>query len=168
MRASSDTYAVQQILAAPPQPYDVSITYYLHDGETFDWSTRGVSSSIFFVNDPFSSTRTINIRGIGDFDNRIDTILVNLKYVDELNNYTQTHATTLTAESTFDVWRFPAILEAGGMLTYAGTIRFKDRNVEISRRHRSKAGMLFSSAPCSARCTSGCSRTSSTGPPPSG
>jgi len=83
-----------------------------------------------WINDPFSATRTVNIRGFGDFESRIDTIFVDLTYYDDVNDYKQTHSTALTKGTTFNDWDFSVISEKDGKLTYSANIRFKDGTVE--------------------------------------
>lgn len=121
---------VQVIFQPRRNPYRYRVKYYMADGKEFvnDWQTGG--SSKLFIDDPFSASKTVNIRGFGDFDTRIDTIFVDLKYLDDDNAYTQTHSVALTKESTFEDWTFPVVSETAGKVTYSANIRFKDGTVQ--------------------------------------
>jgi hypothetical protein len=118
------------IFAERRQPVHYQVKYFMVDGREFDGPELTTGATELRINDPFASTRTVNIRGFGDFAGRIDTIFVDLKYVDTLNNYSQTKSVALNAGSTFDEWSFPAILPDGGTLTYTANIRYKDGSVE--------------------------------------
>lgn len=120
-----------KVIFAPRRaPVHYRVKYFMVDGREFEGAELTTGASELRINDPFSSTRTINIRGFGDFQNRIDTIFVDLTYSDHVNGYTQTHSTALNAASTFDDWSFPTILPEGGDLNYTANIRFKDGTVE--------------------------------------
>ena len=47
---------------------------------TVDW--RDSRARQLYINDPFADSRTVGIRGFGDFNTRIDTIFLNLRYED--------------------------------------------------------------------------------------
>lgn len=119
------------IFAERRQPVHYQVKYFMSDGREYNGPELTTGASELRINDPFASTRTINIRGFGDFAGRIDTIFVDLKYVDTVNNYTQTKSVALNAGSTFDEWSFPAILPEGGTLTYTANIRYKDTTIEV-------------------------------------
>lgn len=112
------------------QPVHYKVKYFMTDGREFEGGERTTASTELRINDPFGSTRTVQVRGFGDFENRIDAIFVDLSYVDTVNDFTQTKSITLTKASTFEDWQFPAILADGGTLTYSAKIRFKDGTVE--------------------------------------
>lgn len=118
------------IFAERRAPVHYQVKYFMVDGREFDGPELTSGANELRINDPFASTRTINIRGFGDFAGRIDTIFVDLTYRDTLNNYTQTKSIALNAGSTFDEWSFPAILPDGGELTYVVNIRYKNGTVE--------------------------------------
>jgi len=106
------------------------VKYFMADGREFEGGERTTASTELRINDPFGSTRTVQVRGFGDFATRIDAIFVDLSYVDSVNDFSQTKSITLTGQSTFEDWQFPAILADGGMLTYSANIRYKDGTVE--------------------------------------
>ncbi|HSX68689.1 hypothetical protein [Nocardioides sp.] len=112
------------------QPVHYQVKYFMADGREFEGGERTTASTELRINDPFGSTRTVQVRGFGDFENHIDAIFLDLSYVDQVNDFTQTKSVTLTKTSTFEDWMFPAILADGGTLTYSGNIRFRDGTVE--------------------------------------
>src|SRR5262249_42422048 len=81
-------------------------------------------------NDPFSETKTIGIRALGDLDKQVDTIFVDLQYLDETNSYNQTHSVALSKGTPFFDWSFPVISSTGGKVTYSGTIKYKNGTEE--------------------------------------
>ncbi|RIE03492.1 hypothetical protein [Cohnella faecalis] len=72
-----------------------------------DWQS-GVADKLF-INDPFSASRTVSVRGFGDFAARIDSIFVDLVYRDEENNYGQSQSVALSQAVNFFDWTFPVI-----------------------------------------------------------
>ena len=121
---------VRVIFKPRTQPYRYQVKYFMEDGREFQTGWKTGRSSKLFINDPFSATRTVAIRGFGDFEDRIDTIFVDLRYQDDENSYTQSKSVALTKGSTFDDWTFPVVDEAAGRILYAGTIRMKDGTIE--------------------------------------
>lgn len=112
------------------QPVHYQVKYFMADGREFEGGERTTASTELRINDPFGSTRTVQVRGFGDFETHIDAIFLDLSYVDTVNDFTQTKSITLNQTSTFEDWVFPAILADGGTLTYSGNIRFRDGTVE--------------------------------------
>ncbi len=111
-------------------PVHYRVTYFMTDGREFQGPELTTGAKELRINDPFASTRTVNVRGFGDFAARIDTIFVDLSYVDAVNSYSQNASIALTAASTFEDWTFPAILPDGGELSYTANIRYKDGTVK--------------------------------------
>jgi hypothetical protein len=117
----------QKVIFQPAsKPYRYKVNYVMNDGKEYrvDW-VEGRSPHLF-VNDPFSDQAAVAIRAYGDFENDIDNIFLDLKYVDEANAYTQIKAVALNKDNAFFDWTFPVINESGGKLTYSGTITKKD------------------------------------------
>lgn len=110
-------------------PVHYQVKYFMHDGREFLGPELTTGANEVHINDPFTSMRTVGVRGYGDFNTRIDTIFVDLSYVDKTNNYAQTYTVALTADDTFADWTFPAILPDGGELTYSANIRYKDGSI---------------------------------------
>lgn len=120
----------QVIFKPRKNPYRYRVKYFMADGKEFQSDLQTGASTKLFVDDPFSASKTVNVRAFGDFDNRIDTIFVDLRYVDETNDYSQSQSAALTKESTFFDWVFPVVSETTGKVTYAANIRFKDGTVQ--------------------------------------
>jgi hypothetical protein len=80
----------------------------------------------FYVDDPFSATKMVQLRTRGDFERRIDTIFVDLTYDDERNGYRQTSSIALSKDKRFIDWSFPVIDERSGKVTYRAMTTFKD------------------------------------------
>jgi hypothetical protein len=120
---------VQTIFKPRTQPVSYKVKYFMADGREFVSAEQKTLAQQVFINDPFSASRTINVRGFGDFDARIDSIFVDLEYHDQTNDYQQSSSGALTKGSTFMDWTFPVISETGGVLAYSGNIRFKDGSV---------------------------------------
>lgn len=111
------------------KPYRVKVKYFMTDGKEFEADWVECNSQQFYVNDPFSATRTLTVQGLGDFENEVDAIFVDLDYVDSKNKYTQSKSGALTMDQPFFEWSFPVINETGGKLTYSANIRNKDGTV---------------------------------------
>lgn len=118
------------IFARRAQPYQYRVKYFMQDGKEYalDW-VEGESQSLY-INDPFSTTKNIGVRAAGDLENEIDTIFVDLKYEDAGNNYTQTTSIALSKRQPFFEWQFPVIDENAGVVTYAGSIVYKDSTIQ--------------------------------------
>ncbi|MGV9868067.1 hypothetical protein [Rhodococcus koreensis] len=112
------------------EPVHYLVKYFMADGREFLGKEQTIGSGQLRINDPFSSLRTVKVVGSGDFENRIEMIFVDLKYIDEENDFMQTESFALNAEEKWSQWIFPAILQDGGKLTYSGNIRFKDGTVQ--------------------------------------
>jgi hypothetical protein len=121
---------VRVIFAPRREQYRYQVKYFMEDGREFQSGWKTGQSPKLFINDPFSATRTVAIRGFGDFDNRIETIFLDLRYRDLENDYTQGKSVALTKGSTFDDWTFPVIDEGAGRIAYAGTIRLKNGAIQ--------------------------------------
>ncbi len=112
------------------KPYTYQLKYFMDDGKEFTLKpTTGLSPDLF-IGDPFTGTKTVSIRAMGNLDTEIETIFGDFKYVDEVNAYTQTRSIALTKSNPFVDWAFPAIDPAGGKVKYSGNIRFKNGQIE--------------------------------------
>jgi hypothetical protein len=120
------TGRVQRVVFAPvDQPYSYQVVYEMAGGKQLTVKPRESRSEMLFVNDPFADTRTVGIRGFGDFDTRIDTIFLNAAYTDAANDYQQTATFALTKSKPFADWTFPVVDGDAGTVTYSGTVMFK-------------------------------------------
>lgn len=131
MTAEANTHRwVETIFQAREKPVRYKVKYFMADGREFVVDWQETFSSDIFINDPFAATKTVALRGFGDFENHIDVIFVDLKYTDETNDYSQSKSLALSKTSTFENWDFPVIDVDGGIVTYSANIRFKDGTIE--------------------------------------
>ncbi|MER3476420.1 MAG: hypothetical protein C4287_07520 [Leptolyngbya sp. ERB_1_2] len=123
--------SLREVVFAPVKsPYKYTVKYYMADGKEYQVSQATSRSPQLYLNDPFNATKTISLRAAGDLDKDIQTIFVDVKYIDEKNSYTKTTTVALSKTQPFFDWTFPAIDENGGKLIYKGTIQFKNGQVE--------------------------------------
>lgn len=124
------THRFQKVIfARRARPYQYRVKYFMLDGKEYEMDWAEGESQTLYVNDPFSNTKRIGVRAAGDLDNEIDTIFVDLKYTDEGNNYTQSTSIALSKRQPFFDWEFPVIDENAGVVTYAGSIVYKDSTI---------------------------------------
>jgi hypothetical protein len=120
---------VRAIAAAPMQPYDVTVTHYLTDGHSYQYTVAGAAGPKFFVPNPFPEIRTISVRSFGDLGGRIREIFLNLCFEDKKHGFTQTTAVSLTGDAPSFDWRFPVPDSDVGAAGYTGHIRFSNGDV---------------------------------------
>lgn len=128
-RDGTPSERVRLIAAAPMQPYDVIMTYYLTDGHSCQHTVAGATGPMFFVPNPFPEIRTISVRSFGDVGDRISEIFLNLCFEDKKHGFTQTTAVSLTEDSPFFDWRFPVREKDVGAASFTGHIRFSNGDV---------------------------------------
>jgi hypothetical protein len=122
---------VQKLILQPVRnPYRYKVKYFMKNGKEFavDW-VNGLSNRLF-INDPFSETKTVGIRALGDLDKAVDTIFADFQYLDEANAYSQTTSVALSKSTPFIDWSFPVISATGGKVSYSGTIKYKNGTEE--------------------------------------
>jgi hypothetical protein len=120
-------FKVRELLLAPVQPYSAEIKFFMvKDGREFVRRLPGLKGQRFYVDDPFSATRIVQLRTRGDFERRIDTIFADLLYEDARNGYRQTSSIALSKDKRFLDWSFPVIDEREGKITYKAMTTFKD------------------------------------------
>ncbi|WP_433917462.1 hypothetical protein OIE50_01200 [Streptomyces canus] len=124
--AQTKTEQVQEVLMQPVKPYGGSITYFMKDGREFVKTLKDLKGQRFYVDDPFSATRTVRVRTRGDFERQIDSIFLDLTYSDEDNDYRQTSSVALSKDKRFTDWAFPVIDEHKGKVTYQAITTFRD------------------------------------------
>jgi hypothetical protein len=100
------------------------------DDRTFQGDPISGQSNQLYINSPFSATKTIGVRSVGDMDKDISAIYVDLKYDDSKNNYIVTQSFALSKSPSFFDWSFPVLSAGGGKVTYSGTIQYKDGTSE--------------------------------------
>jgi hypothetical protein len=120
------TGQVKELLLQPAQPYQVSLRYFMADGREYVRVQPGQRGQRYAVDDPFTASKTVQVRTRGDFTKRIDTIFADLRYEDPVNAYTQTFSIALTKDKRFADWTFPVVDEHAGKVTYRTITTFTD------------------------------------------
>ncbi|MGV1004993.1 MAG: hypothetical protein ACOYEV_09560 [Candidatus Nanopelagicales bacterium] len=128
---ASPVARIQRVIFQPLRNnYQYQVTYSLKNGREMKGPKLEGRSRKLFVNDVFSNRRTVSVRGIGDFANKIQTVFVDLDWKETANSYEQTKSQALSGSSPFFDWTFPVIDDAAGKLTYKATTAFKDGRSE--------------------------------------
>lgn len=124
-------HSLREVIFTPiTKPYSYHVKYFMADGKEYEVSEATSESPQLFINDPFGATKTISLRAAGDLDNDIQTIFVDIKYIDEKNTYVKNISIALDKARPFFDWSFPAIDEMAGKIVYKGSIQFKNGQVE--------------------------------------
>jgi hypothetical protein len=125
------SHLFQNVIFQPMrQNYTYRVKYFMKDGKELESDARAGRASNLFINDPFAGRKTVGIRGVGDFTNRINTVFLDLTYTDAKNDYTQTRSLALSKDTPFADWSFPVISPTLGKVTYSGTVAYKDGTTE--------------------------------------
>jgi hypothetical protein len=126
LNSATPTASIKKPIFEPrAKPYRYKVKYFMADGKEYatDW-VDGLTNSLF-INDPFASNEVVNVRSVGDFQNKIEQIFIDLTYKDDTNEYEQTTSVALSGENPFFDWKFPVIAE-GGKVSYSGLVKYKD------------------------------------------
>lgn len=107
-------------------PYSYQVKYLMQGGKELQGGEDKSRSKTLFINDPFAAQRTVSVRSFGDFEHDLDNILLDLRYTDAVNHYTQTKTIALNKGTPFYDWTFPVISETGGDVSYGGVITRKN------------------------------------------
>ncbi len=127
----SPQHHFQKVIFEPVHnPYQYKVKYFMKDGKEFQTDWVADRSKELFINDPFTSNRTISIRAAGDLKNDIENIFIDLTYLDDDNHYIQEKSMALNSGNPFFDWTFPVIKEQGGVISYSGQIIYSDGEVE--------------------------------------
>jgi hypothetical protein len=118
------------IFQAMRKNYKYRVKYFMKDGKELESDGGEGRAENLFIQDPFGGRKTIGVRGVGDFANRINQVYLDLVYTDEKNTYTQTKSLALSKDTPFFDWSFPVISPTLGKVTYSGTVVFKDGTTE--------------------------------------
>lgn len=119
----------QEMLKVIFQPrrnqYRYRVKYYMADGKEYlkDWTSA--QSEDLLIGSPFVD-KVIHIRPVGDMDNDIANIYIDLKYEDTDNDYRTSQSYALNKANPFADWVFPVVSETGGKVTYSGMIQYKN------------------------------------------
>ena len=124
-------FTIRRIMFQPLRNnYKYKIKYFMKNGLEYQGAELESRARKLFINDVFDARKTISLRGVGDFVNRIQTIFVDLEYNDAGNNYKLTRSQALTGANPFFEWIFPVINESAGQVTYKAMISYKDGTAE--------------------------------------
>jgi hypothetical protein len=124
---AAPTYEIQRVIFQPMRNnYRYRVTYALKNGRELEGPELEGRSRKLFINDVFSNRKTVAVRGVGDFTNRIQTVFVDLDWLEPANDYEQTKSQALSGASPFFDWTFPVIDDSGGKLSYKATTAYKD------------------------------------------
>ncbi|AKB48712.1 hypothetical protein MSKOL_2935 [Methanosarcina sp. Kolksee] len=123
----------QEMLKVIFQPrrnqYRYRVKYYMADGKEYlkDWTSA--QSEDLLIGSPFVD-KVIHIRPVGDMDNDIANIYIDLKYEDTGNDYRTSQSYALNKANPFADWVFPVVSETGGKVTYSGMIQYKNGDLK--------------------------------------
>jgi hypothetical protein len=121
------SHLTQEVIFQPMRKnYKYRTKYFMKDGKELESDEKEGRAENLFIQDPFGGRKTVGIRGIGDFTNRISQVFLDLVYTDETNNYTLTKSVALSKDMPFLDWAFPVVSPTLGKVTYSGTVAFKD------------------------------------------
>lgn len=128
---AAPTYKIERVIFQPLRNnYRYQVTYQMKTGRELHGAEQEGRSRRLFVNDVFSNRKTVAVRGVGDFTNRIQTVFVDLDWLEDANGFEQTKSQALSAASPFFDWTFPVIDDGNGKLTYKATTAYKDGTSE--------------------------------------
>ncbi|MGV8989553.1 MAG: hypothetical protein ACOH2H_25370 [Cypionkella sp.] len=121
-------HQIRQVIFKPrSQPWKYTLKYFMKGGREVTVAEATAEGEQLYVNDPFTTMRTISVRTKGDFDNVIDTIFLDFAYDDPVNNYSQSKSFSFSkAGKRFEDWSFPVFDEKQGTLKYSGNIVYRD------------------------------------------
>jgi len=121
------SYTIQRVIFQPLRNnYRYQVTYGMRNGRELRGPLIEGRSRKLFINDVFTSRKTVSVRGVGDFTRKIQTVFVDLDWEEKANGYEQTKSQALSAQSTFFDWTFPVINDTGGRLSYKATTNYQD------------------------------------------
>lgn len=122
---------VEQVIFQPMRNnYKYRVKYFMKGGREYQGPEFEGRADRLFINDVFDARKTIAVRGVGDFTGRIQTIFVDLEYVDEEHDYRQSRSQAINGASPFFEWAFPVIDDTAGKVTYKAMIAYKDGTTE--------------------------------------
>ncbi|MEU4426902.1 hypothetical protein AB0F81_40295 [Actinoplanes sp. NPDC024001] len=128
---ANHTKKIQKVILKPMRKeYRYRVRYFMKGGKEVEGPELTSRAPNLVINDVFGGRRTVYLRGVGDFTNRVQNVFVNLEYRDDKNKYTQARSQALSsAMPSFD-WSFPVIDETVGDVFYSATIAYKDGTSE--------------------------------------
>lgn len=131
LSASTPTHQIQDVIFQPMRKnYRYKVKYFMKNGKEVEGDETEGRASNLFINDVFSGQKVIGVRGVGDFQSKIQSVFLDLEYVDEKNDYMQSKSQALNQSVLFFDWTFPVISESGGIVTYSGAVSYFDGTSE--------------------------------------
>ncbi|MET1053550.1 MAG: hypothetical protein ABWX65_13015 [Mycetocola sp.] len=128
---SAPEHRIEHVIFQPMRKnYKYRVKYFMKGGREYQGPELESRAQKLFINDVFDARKTISVRGVGDFTNRIQTIFVDLLYKDDANAYSQNKSQALTGAAPFFDWSFPVVNDRSGTTTYESTTAFKDGTTE--------------------------------------
>jgi hypothetical protein len=128
---AASEHNIQRVIFQPMRNnYHYRVKYFMKGGKEYQGPEFEARSRKLYINDVFDARKTIAVRGVGDFTNRIQTIFVDLEYEDGANGYAQSKSQALTGATSFFEWTFPVVNETAGTVTYKATVAYKDGTSE--------------------------------------
>ncbi len=124
-------HSIREVVFKPvTEPYNYTVKYIMNDGREFTGPVSSSRSQQLVINAVFSAMKTVGVRAAGNLDTDINMIFVDLRYVDEANDYIKTSSVALSKATPFFDWAFPVINGKGGAVFYGGSIQYRDGRVE--------------------------------------
>ena len=120
---------VEPIFAPRDQPFEYKVLYRMKDDTEFTQDWQPYQANDFYLNDPFTDTKTYSIRGVGSFKT-IEAIFLDLSYTGDRHGYRQSKKQTLDSQNRSYEWKLPVIDPDKGQVTYSGYIQYEDGNTE--------------------------------------
>ncbi|MGO4778393.1 hypothetical protein AB4084_23290, partial [Lysobacter sp. 2RAB21] len=119
-------FALRKIIGKPrTEDIDLEFLYTLADGRQVKKIAQQQAKELY-VDDPFSSSKTVSFRAAGDLSAEIASITVDASYTDTANKYNQKTIVTLSSDMTSFDWTFPVVDETLGEVKYSVTTLFAD------------------------------------------
>jgi hypothetical protein len=106
--------------------YRYKVKYQMANGKKYEKDWANGQSNRLFIYSPFVDTRVIHLRSLGDMEQDIDNIYVELTYEDAANDYIKKESFALNKANPFTDWSIPVINNIGGKVTYSGEIKYKN------------------------------------------
>lgn len=128
---TSPSHRIQEVIFEPMRKnYRYQVKYFMKNGSELLGDELDGRAQNLFIDDVFGAVRDVGIRGVGDFNDRIQNVFLDLRYDDEENDYHQTKSLAINANNAFAQWAFPVISQTGGVVKYSGTVAYKDGTSE--------------------------------------
>jgi hypothetical protein len=148
---ANQTKRIQRVIFQPMRKdYRYKVRYFMKGGKEVEGPELTGRAPNLFINDVFGGRRTIGVRGVGDFVGRVQTVFVNLKFVDTKNEYTQVRSQALSAALQFFDWSIPVIDDTVGDVFYSATVAYKDGTSEEITERKAESDTILLPPPVEA------------------